>query len=128
MLVALLTALAAAQDAAPSDELLEVRADLIRAHRTLKIGTAAALGVTTGLGVIAAINQPTLFGQGACASGRPVLGAYGCSGFSILHGSSGVATEVLYTADMAVALAVPPIQGVRPLGPFDHGPVHRAFT
>lgn len=128
MHTALLTAAARAQDPPPSEELLQHRADLIRTHRALKIGTAAALGVTTTLGVIAAVNQPTLFGDGACAAGRPVLGSYGCSGFSILHGSAGVATELIYTANMAVALAVPPVAGVRPLGPFDHGPVHRAST
>jgi hypothetical protein len=109
--------------------LAEHRASLLRAHRTLEYTTAATLALTAAGGVIAAINQPTLFGDGRCASGDPIFGDYGCEGFSMIHGTGGVLTTVSYAATMTVALSVPDRRGGRgEPGPFDHGGFHRAAT
>ncbi len=51
--------------------LAQHRASLMRAHRTLQYTTAAALTLTAAGGVIAAMNKPTLFGDGRCVSGDP---------------------------------------------------------
>jgi hypothetical protein len=61
--------------------------------------------VTTALGTITAINQPTLFSDGRCSTGRPVLGSYGCSGLSTLHGISALLSVVLYTATTTLEFA-----------------------
>jgi hypothetical protein len=68
------------------------------ADRTLQIATASSLFVTATLGTIAAINQPTWFSEGRCATGSPIFGEYGCGGFSTLHGISALLSIVLYTA------------------------------
>src|ERR1041385_8124221 len=70
----------------------EHREALLRAHRALSYTTAAALTVTAAGGLVALANQPTLLGEGRCASGNPIFGDYGCEGFSILHGMGGVLT------------------------------------
>ena len=109
--------------------LQEHRASLLRAHRTLEYTTMGALALTAAGGVIAAINQPTLFGDGRCVSGNPIFGDYGCEGFSMIHGTAGVLTTVSYTATMTVALSVPDRRGgLGEPGPFDHGGFHRAAT
>ena len=131
--LALGVSLALAQDDADplrqGRPLAEHRASLLRAHRTLEYVTAASLALTAAGGVVAAINQPTLFGEGRCASGDPIMGDYGCNGFSIVHGTGGVLTTGWYVATMTVALSVPKLPGGRgEPGPFDHGGVHRAAT
>ena len=131
--LALGLSLALAQDDAdPSHRgrpLAEHRASLLRAHRTLEYTTAGALALTAAGGVVAAINQPTLFGDGRCVSGDPIFGDYGCTGFSMIHGTAGVFTTMSYVATMTVALSVPKLPGGRgEPGPFDHGGVHRAAT
>jgi hypothetical protein len=79
-----------------------------RWERALEWSTAGALVVTSTLGTMAAINQPTAFGHGRCQTGSPVLGTYGCDrGLSTLHGSSGVLSATLYTASGVLALAIP---------------------
>jgi hypothetical protein len=89
--------------------------------RTLRWSTAASLVVTSTLGTMAAINQPTAFGDGRCITGNPVLGDYGCNrGLSTLHGSSAVLSVTLYTANAVLGLAAPESRGyvaesVRPL-------------
>ena len=94
--------------------------------RTLRWSTAAALVATSTLGTMAAINQPTAFGDGRCITGNPVLGDYGCNrGLSTLHGSSAVLSVTLYTANAVLGLAAPESRGtvaepVRPL--------HRALS
>jgi len=75
------------------------------AHRVLQLSTAGGLLVTSVLGTITALNQPTWFGEGRCASGRPVLGEYGCHGLSTLHGLMALLTTVLYTATVTVEFA-----------------------
>ncbi len=95
-------------------------------ERTLKWSTAGALLVTSTLGTMAAINQPTAFGDGRCQTGNPVLGTYGCDrGLSTLHGSSGVLSATLYTANGVLALSIPgPVGNVSPA----ERPWHRALT
>jgi hypothetical protein len=109
--------------------IVEHRASLLRAHRTLEYTTATALVLTAAGGVIAAINKPTLFGDGRCVSGDPIFGDYGCNGFSLIHGTGGVLTTASYVATMTVALSVPKLpDGRGEPGPFDHGGFHRAAT
>ncbi|MCK6527265.1 hypothetical protein L6R50_06770 [Myxococcota bacterium] len=71
---------------------------LRRAHRWLMVGTEVALIATAGLGLVTAINTPTAFGDGRCATGDPLLGDWGCQYLSIGHGMVGVASVTLYTA------------------------------
>lgn len=83
-----------------------------RWERALKWSTAGALVVTATLGTLAAINQPTAFGDGRCRTGSPILGTYGCDrGLSTLHGASAVLSATLYTADGVLALSLPGPQG-----------------
>lgn len=110
---------------ASAEETLErYQQKLHRTHRLLEQGTAAGLGVTGALGTLALVNQPTLFGDGACAAGSPVLGVYGCRGLSLLHGGAGVISLTLYAATKAIELATPDWAGGKV---HDFGPVHRAL-
>ena len=80
--------------------------------RTLRWSTAASLVATSTLGTMAAMNQPTRFGDGRCITGRPVLGDYGCNrGLSTLHGSSAVLSVTLYTANAVLAFGAPESAG-----------------
>ncbi len=90
---------------------------LSRAHRGLEIATAATLLLTGTLGLVPLINQPTLLSDGRCDAGNPVLGDYGCTGFNLLHGFSGVAAIALYTAERSVWLSLPKDLEQRRLGP-----------
>jgi len=103
--------------------------DAARARRlrfwgtTLRWSTAAALVATSTLGTMAALNQPTAFGDGRCLTGDPVLGEYGCNrGLSTLHGASAVLSVTLYTANGVLALAAPESRGVvaEPVRPLYH--------
>lgn len=118
--------------------LLEARADdgpadagprpeaLRRWGRALRLGTAAALVATSTLGTLAAIDQPTRFGDGRCLTGHPVLGEYGCDrGLSTLHGSAAVLSTILYTANGVLGLVAPESRGAVAPGA---RPVHRALT
>jgi hypothetical protein len=92
----------------PRDDAAERRrAHMLTAHRALEITTAASLAVTGALGVITAINRPTLFGAGRCQSGDPVFGNYGCESLSIVHGISGVVSEGLYISTMVLEAVTP---------------------
>jgi hypothetical protein len=75
--------------------LQEHRASLLRAHRTLEYTTMGALALTAAGGVIAAINKPTLFGDGKCASGDPIFGDYGCERFAWSTGPPGAHHRVV---------------------------------
>ncbi|WP_242342292.1 hypothetical protein [Anaeromyxobacter terrae] len=99
---------------------------LRRWERALKWSTAGALLATSTLGTLVAINQPTAFGDGRCQTGHPVLGTYGCDrGLSTLHGTSGVLSATLYTANGVLALSIPgPVGRVSPA----ERPWHRALT
>ncbi len=110
--------------APPPDDL---RVEHLRhSERVLKWSTAGALVVTSVLGTMVAINQPTAFGDGRCQTGSPLLGTYGCDrGLSTLHGISGVLSLTLYTADGVLTLAIP-----GPVGNVSEAarPWHRALT
>jgi hypothetical protein len=98
------------------------RASLQFWGRTLRWSTTASLVVTSTLGTMAAINQPTAFGDGRCFTpgASPVLGDYGCNrGLSTLHGSFGVLSVTLYTANGVLRLAAPDSRGLvaEPLRP-----------
>lgn len=75
------------------------------AHRALQLSTAGSLLVTSTLGTLIAINQPTLLSEGRCASGNPIFGEYGCQGLSVLHGLSAILALVLYTATTTLEFA-----------------------
>jgi hypothetical protein len=75
------------------------------ADRVLQLATAGSLILTGSLGTIAAINQPTWFSEGRCATGGPIFGEYGCHGFSTLHGVAALLSIVLYTATTTLELA-----------------------
>jgi hypothetical protein len=74
------------------------------ADRALQLTTAGSLIITGALGTIAAINQPTWFSDGRCATGGPIFGDYGCHGFSTVHGISALLSTVLYTATATLEL------------------------
>jgi hypothetical protein len=99
---------------------------LRRWERALKWSTAGALVATSTLGTIAAVNQPTIFGDGRCQTGHAVLGTYGCDrGLSTLHGTSGVVAATLYTANGVLGLAIP---GPKGNVSKSERPWHRALT
>jgi hypothetical protein len=75
------------------------------AHRVLQLSTAGTLLVTGALGTLTALNQPTWFGEGRCATGSPVFGEYGCHGLSTLHGLFALLSSVLYTATVTLEFA-----------------------
>jgi hypothetical protein len=92
-------------------------------ERRLEWSTAGALVVTSTLGTLVAINQPTAFGDGRCQTGGPVFGDYGCNrGLSTLHGVSGVVSTTLYTAHFVLGLREP-VQVRAAVRPW-----HRALT
>jgi hypothetical protein len=111
----------------PSAAEQDARAEELRWWgRTLRWSTAAALVATSALGTLAAIDQPTAFGDGRCITGHPVLGDYGCDrGLSTLHGSSAVLSVTLYTANAVLGLAAPQSRGT--VSPSAR-PLHRALT
>lgn len=74
-------------------------------HRTLQLATSGGLILTAALGTINAMNQPTLFSDGRCASGRAVFGEYGCHGMGALHGLVALLTVVLYTSTETLELS-----------------------
>ncbi len=82
------------------------RRNMLNAHRALELSTAGALAVTGALGVITAINRPTVFGDGRCATNDPIFGNYGCESLSIVHGISGVVSEGLYIGTMVLEAVV----------------------
>ncbi len=117
----------AAGDPAGELSLREPGAETARRwERALKWTTAGSLVVTSALGTMAAINQPTEFGDGRCQTGGPLLGTYGCDrGLSTLHGMSGVLSAVLYTSNGTLALSLrEPVGNVTPR----ERPWHRALT
>ncbi len=100
-MVALLTVFIASSAATAQDREPGPR-DALRA---LHLTTAGFLVATGTLGTIAALNQPTWFSEGRCATGNPVFGEYGCHGFSTLHGVFALLSTVLYTATVTLELA-----------------------
>src|SRR5579884_2339752 len=76
-------------------------------HFKLKIATAAALLVTGTLGGVLAYNLPNSLHQGACQTGDPLLGEYGCGSLGTVHGISAVASIALYTSTATLEFGIP---------------------
>lgn len=121
---------AAATPPAPEEEEVDIgqlrmRERITRVHRGLGIATVASVGVTTILGTILTINQPTLLGRtemtadgtlyrGACetsvgtdAMGNPIYGGVGCGVLSPIHRVSSIISVGLYATTGGFALAMP---------------------
>ncbi len=102
-------------------------ADALYAQDVLKVATSLSFAATGVVGILAAINQPTAFGDGRCADGRlpdfgeGIGGEWGCQGMSTLHAALGVGTTVLYVAEGVTGLAIP---GDEP----DYGVFHDVMT
>lgn len=99
----------------PDIELLRHRAQLTRIHRVLGITTFASVTVTTLLGTVLAINQPTLFGSGLCADIDPMTGRsrallgedFGCGTARTWHKVSAFVSLGLYASTGVFALSMP---------------------
>jgi hypothetical protein len=93
----------------PDLEMLRHREHITRTHRTLGIVTLASMSVTTLLGTLLAINEPTVFGPGLCINGSAngVLGTFGCDTLVFVHETSAFITLGLYTATGIFALSMP---------------------
>lgn len=83
-------------------------------HSVLQKTGLVTLGLTGVSGGVLLLNKPTLFGDGRCKSGDPVLGDFGCSGLPILHAAFGATTLGLFVAQEIVA-------GEMPISPYDMG-------
>jgi hypothetical protein len=91
------------------------------AYRVLQVSTLGALAVTGGLGVVTALNRPTLLSDGRCYTGDPIFGQdYGCSSLSTLHGIAGISTAVLYAATQTIAWTADDIPTIRRGSPGAH--------
>jgi hypothetical protein len=82
------------------------RAVLLRTHRAFGIAAWSSLVVTEALGTILAINRPTWFGDGACASDSSAFGC-GSSLVGTLHQASSFLTTGLYATAGILAIAAP---------------------
>ena len=69
-----------------------------RLRTLLENSTVAGLWVTTALGTIGIINRPSLFGDGRCERGDPILGDYGCGPSTTLHGIVAASSVIFFTA------------------------------
>lgn len=85
---------------------LRRRASLLRTHKVFGIAAWSSMLVTEVLGTILAINRPTLFGDGSCASDP---NAFGCGSnlLGTLHQASSFLTVGLYTTAGILAIAAP---------------------
>jgi hypothetical protein len=82
--------------------------DLTVAHSVLqKAGLVTLAGVAaTGLPLL--INKETLFSEGRCLKGDPLLGDFGCNGgLTALHFAFAATTLVLFISSEIVAAAMP---------------------
>jgi|GEM_PF-877722 hypothetical protein len=82
------------------------RASLLRTHRAFGIAAWSSLLVTEALGTILAINRPTWFGDGACASDPSAFGC-GSGTMGALHLASSFLTTGLYATAGILAIAAP---------------------
>jgi len=101
-----------ASEEEPDIELLRHRAAITRVHRPLGIATWASFLVTLSLGTLRVINARSAFGAGLCArpspdTGMGILGEFGCSGLTPLHGFSSFITTALYTTTAILAASMP---------------------
>lgn len=85
---------------------LRRRASILRTHRIFGIAALASLVVTEALGTIQAINRPTWFGDGVCATDPSAFGC-GSNLLGTLHQASAFLTTGLYTTAGILAVAAP---------------------
>jgi hypothetical protein len=88
--------------------------DLDTAHSVLQKSGLVTLGLTGLSGYILLANKPTLFGEGLCKSGDPILGEFGCGGLTYVHASTAVLSLGFFIAQEVVA-------GDMPISPYDMG-------
>lgn len=83
--------------------------ELVLAYRILEVTTAATLVATAIFGAFQLYNLPTSFGVGACEGDNdPILGDYACrQSLSVVHGTLGIASLLLYVATGIVGLIAP---------------------
>jgi hypothetical protein len=110
--------LASTSEAASPDRVVS---RMERLHRPLEWATLGLLAGSAAGGLVATLNQPTLFGEGRCARGEGIFGDYGCDGFSIVHGGAGVLTTLSYTATRLIGW------GLEDAGVRRPGPLQRAL-
>lgn len=106
----LLPHVASAQEAIDAEK----QDDLETVHSVLQKSGLATLGLTGVSGGVLLMNKPTLFGDGRCKSGDPILGDFGCGGLTLLHAGFGATTLGLFVAQEIVA-------GEMPISPYDVG-------
>jgi hypothetical protein len=70
----------------------------------LENSTVAGLWVATTLGTIGIMNRPTIFGDGRCERGNPILGDYGCGPSTTLHGIVAASSVMLFTGSEVLNL------------------------
>lgn len=85
---------------------LRRRASLLRTHRIFGIAAWSSMLVTEVLGTMLAINRPTSFGDGVCASDPSAFGC-GSNLLGTLHQASSFVTVGLYTTAGILAVAAP---------------------
>jgi hypothetical protein len=88
--------------------------DLSDVHSVLQKTGLATLAVTGVLGASLAVNTPTLFGEGRCATGSPWFGQFGCTGLKYAHFGFAATTLGLFVATEIVAEQMP-------VSPYDMG-------
>lgn len=114
-LVAAGVALVAPSEAAAQEAFdAEKQDDLETVHSVLQKSGLVTLGLTGVSGGVLLANKPTLFGDGRCKSGDPILGEFGCGGLTLLHAGFGATTLGLFVAQEIVA-------GEMPISPYDVG-------
>lgn len=88
--------------------LLRRRERNLRTHRGFALAAWGGLAVTEVLGTILALNKPTWFGDGGCASGSGIGGDFGCgTGLVALHETFAFISTGLYTTAGVIAATAP---------------------
>jgi hypothetical protein len=94
-------------------------------HTTRSVVQKTGLGtlaVTGALGVALAVNRPTLFGDGRCATNEGVFGEFGCSaGLSLVHFGFAATSLGLFVAGEILAEKME-------VNPYDLGDAERVRT
>lgn len=105
-----------APDLAHAQEVIdqEKQDDYDTAHSVLQKTGLVTLGLTGITGATLLMNKKTLFSDGRCASGDPLLGDFGCGGLTYLHAAFGATTLALFVAQESVAVQ-------SPISPYDEG-------
>ncbi len=83
----------------------EHRASSLRTHRAFALAAWGGLAVTEALGTVLALNRPTWFGDGGCASGST---SFTCgSGLVALHQTFAFVSTGLYATAGVIAATAP---------------------